>query len=214
MRRIKDRKLTGMILAALLCTGGSLINTSLVYAGNSVTVNAGDIVNNVYNGVTDPPAADPSTADLSGEQTGHTATIEGTVSKNVYGGYSSNNNASGNTVTINGGTVGTDVNDSLVGGSAGGGSADNNTVTINGGTINATVWGGKGVGGTSVSGNTVTISGSPTFGAGVLVHGGVGEGDIKDNTVNILSTVQLAGLIGNESWGSGTVSGNTLNIAV
>ena len=49
MRRIKDRKLTGMILAALLCTGGSLLNASPVYAGN-VTVNEGEEFNYVYNG--------------------------------------------------------------------------------------------------------------------------------------------------------------------
>ncbi len=212
MKRISKRKLTGMILAALLCTGGSLLNMSTVNA-EGATVNEGDpAVDYVYND--DKPATAPYSADTSGAKTGRSATINGsTVNHDVYGGYSSDSDASGNTVTINGGTVGTAVSDSLVGGSTNSGSADNNTVTINGGTINATVWGGKGMGGTSVSGNTVTISGSPTFGAGVLVHGGVGEGDILNNTVNILSTVQLAGLIGSESWSGGTVSGNTLNIA-
>lgn len=213
MKRNRDRKLTGMILAALLCTGGSLLNMSTVNA-EGATVNEGDpAVDYVYNDTTTSTA--PYSADTSGAKTGRSATINGsTVNHDVYGGYSSDSDASGNTVTINGGTVGTASSDSLVGGNSSNGSADNNTVTINGGTINATVWGGKGgMSSTSVSGNTVTISGSPTFGADVVVHGGAGAGDIKDNTVNILSTVTLYQLIGGESYNDGTVSGNTLNIA-
>ena len=210
MRRIKDRKLTGMILAALLCTGGSLLNMSPVNAAD-VTVNEGDAaVDYVYNGTKTATAPD-----ASGEKTGFNTIMEGsTVNFGVYGGYSGNNNATGNTVTINGGTVGGGILGSPVikGGDAmNGGSASNNTVTITGGTIDADIWGGHGS--TSATGNTVTISGSPTFtGIGKGIHGGAANGDATNNTVNILSSVTLGYLIGGESF-SGTSSGNTLNIA-
>ena len=210
MKRNRDRKLTGMILAALLCTGGSLLNMSPTYAGNSVIVSEGNTAEYVYNGQTKDDAA--WSTNPAGEQAGHSATIEGTVNNDVYGGYSSNSDASSNTVTINGGTVGYATNSSLVGGYSGTGSADNNTVTINGGTINATVWGGQSISGSSASKNTVTISGSPTFGDGIGVHGGAAyEGVSNNNTVNVLSAVTLGFLVGSES--ATESSGNTLNIA-
>ena len=213
MKRNRDRKLTGMILAALLCTGGSLLNMSPVHAAD-VTVNEGDAaVDYVYNGT--KTATAPDAADTSGEKTGFNTIMEGsTVNFGVYGGYSGNNNATGNTVTINGGTVGGGLlgNPVIKGGDAmNGGSASNNTVTITGGTIDADIWGGHGS--TSATGNTVTISGSPTFTViGRGIHGGAANGDATNNTVNILSSVTLGYLMGGESY-SGTSSGNTLNIA-
>ena len=207
----KSKKgLTGLILAALMCTGGSLLNMSPVNAAD-VTVNEGETAEYVYNGQTKDDAAWSTSS--AGEQSRHSATIKGTVNKDLYGGYSSDNNASSNTITIDGGTVGDPSNwYSISGGDAlTAGIASDNNVIITGGTINSDIWGGHGH--TLASGNTVTISGSPTFADGKGVHGGAANNDATDNTVNILSAVTLSYLMGGESYNGGTVSGNTLNIA-
>ena len=207
----KSKKgLTGLILAALMCTGGSLLNMSPVNAAD-VTVNEGETAEYVYNGQTKDDAAWSTSS--AGEQSRHSATIKGTVNKDLYGGYSSDNNASSNTITIDGGTVGDPSNwYSISGGDAlTAGIASDNNVIITGGTINSDIWGGHG--NTLASGNTVTISGSPTFADGKGVHGGAANNDATDNTVNILSAVTLSYLMGGESYNGGTVSGNTLNIA-
>ncbi|MBP3230695.1 MAG: autotransporter outer membrane beta-barrel domain-containing protein [Anaerovibrio sp.] len=205
----KSKKgLTGLILAALMCTGGYYI--SPVNAAD-VTVNEVETAEYVYNGQTKDDAAWSTTP--TGEQSRHSATIKGTVNKDLYGGYSSDSNASNNTITIDGGTVGDPSNwCSISGGDATtAGIASDNNVIITGGTINSDVWGGHG--NTLASGNTVTISGSPTFADGKGVHGGAANNDATDNTVNILSAVTLSYLMGGESYNGGTVSGNTLNIA-
>ncbi|MBR2142203.1 MAG: hypothetical protein IJ854_03065, partial [Anaerovibrio sp.] len=205
----KSKKgLTGLILAALMCTGGYYISPAHATA---VEVAANETAEYVYNGQTKDDTAWSTSP--TGEQSRHSATIKGTVNKDLYGGYSSDNNASNNTITIDGGTVGDPSNYcSISGGDAlTAGIASDNNVIITGGTINSDIWGGHGY--TLASGNTVTISGSPTFADGKGVHGGAANNDATDNTVNILSAVTLSYLMGGESYFSGTVSGNTLNIA-
>ncbi|ORU00141.1 outer membrane autotransporter barrel domain protein [Anaerovibrio sp. JC8] len=185
MSRVKDRKLTGMILAALLCTGGSLLNMSSVNAAD-VTVNEGETVDYVSNGAKGTggwPAAE------SGVQT-HNAIIKGTVNNAVYGGNSSDNNASGNTVTI---------------GNVGGAQV----------TVSGTVQGGATQVAKEASNNVLTIQGDVNFtGDYTSVYGGFSMGGIANNNiVNILSKVTIPNsLEGGQSEG-GTSSGNTLNIS-
>lgn len=198
MRRIKDRKLTGMILAALLCTGGSLLNASPVYAGN-VTVNEGEAFDYVYNGITSTeyPSA-------TGDQSDHSVTIKGTVNYDVNGGISNNGAASNNTVIIDGGTVGGTVR----GGS--GTEASNNTVTITGNTtftgVNTTIYGGFSMGGTA-NNNIVNILSAisiPSFLEGGQSEGGTSLG----NTLNICASGVI---VGSGAYGGGLNSFQNLN---
>ena len=181
----KSKKgLTGLILATLMCTGGYYISPA--YAAD-VEVAANETVDYVYNGATQNTAVYESNP--AGEQSGHTATIKGTVNYEVYGGYSSDGAASNNTVTIDGGTVGT------VKGGQGGTEASNNTITIQGDVTflgdNATIYGGY-VYAVDAEYNPIGIA--------------------NNNTINILSQISIPSYLeGGQSEG-GTSSGNTLNI--
>ena len=138
----------------------------------------------------------------------------GTVnrSRSVYGGYSDKGAATGNTVTITGGTV----KGSVYGGySNGGGEVSGNTVTITGGTVGdvfaTAVYGGSSYG--DATGNRVTITGSTVKG---YVYGGWSGGDNTDvtgNTVALLGSadVKEASLHGSNKAVTGS-SGNTLLI--
>ncbi|WP_297568078.1 autotransporter outer membrane beta-barrel domain-containing protein [uncultured Anaerovibrio sp.] len=183
-------KLTGLILATLMCTGGYCISPA--YAGNAI-VHEGDTAVNVYNGEITNTSVWESNS--TGPQSGHTATIEGTVTGDVFGGYSSDGEASNNAVII--------------------GKVGGPQVTV------STVKGGQGA--TEASNNTVTIQGNTVFnGAYASVYGGVAyafdvEGNsigiANNNTVNILSAISIPGALeGGQSEG-GTSTGNTLNIS-
>ena len=148
-----------------------------------------------------------------GNVSGNSVTINGGTATYVYGGYSNSGKANGNTVTISGGTVGTESGGSgIYGGYSSSGAANSNTVTISGSTINADIYGASGA---TADGNTVTISGSNTvFLSSKGIHGAVASGDATNNTVNVLvNNLASSYLIGGESFGGGTSSGNTLNIA-
>ena len=188
--KIDKGKLTGLILAALMCTGGGLLNTSSVSAAD-VTVEAEETVDFVYNGISSSeyPSA-------TGTQSGHTATIKGTVNHEVDGGFSSDGVASNNVVTI-------------------GDSSSENQVKV------GTVRGGSGK--TEASNNTVTIQGNTVFnGNWDTVYGGVAMyydtetfqeilGTANNNIVNILSTIAIPG--GLYGGLGNNPSGNTLNIS-
>ena len=153
MKRNSERKLTGMILAALLCTGGSLVNISPVHAGADVVVNeVNSPVDSVFNGTTCDgyPSA-------TGNQTGNTATIDnGTINNNVYGGFSTDGDTSNNVVTIKGNTTFTGGSSAVYGGMTMDGAANNNIVNIlSAVTIPGGLYGGLG---NSSSGNTLNIA--------------------------------------------------------
>jgi hypothetical protein len=104
--------------------------------------------------------------------------------------------ASDNVVKISGGSIGGNVYGGLGGrggdasGNGGdGGQASNNTVTISGGSIGGNVYGGLGgSGGTgltsgssgSANDNRIILKGSPTFGAGTILYGGNGTGNVLE----------------------------------
>ena len=196
-------------------TGGKVTGDVVGGMGETVTENtvnlSGGTVQTIYGGIAGYGEAKVNYVTITG----------GTVTGDVVGGQSWSYSAGvalsaeGNTVKISGGTIGTSESQSIIGGEVKfyPGTANNNTVEISGGTINSTIWGGKSEKG-NAEGNTVTISGSPTFAASSGIHGAAAGGDAINNTVNILANnIAIGYLIGGEPMGSGTSSGNTLNIA-
>ena len=129
--------------------------------------------------------------------------------------------AVGNRVYLHAGGL---VNEAVSGGSVYGasGSAENNHVVIESGRVNDVIYGGCiGIASTGhATGNTVTITGGEIRGH---VYGGFtyGNGDVTGNIVNIgdgahdLATgtsIQKSIYGGSNDGGSGTISGNTLNV--
>ncbi|MDR2924905.1 MAG: autotransporter outer membrane beta-barrel domain-containing protein, partial [Azoarcus sp.] len=191
--------------------------------GNTLIIDGGGTVNNATGG-----------NDLdSGSATENSVTVNsgGSVDLEVKGGYASEQDApvtvSGNRVTINGGTVGSNV----YGGHAYGqgnasatGTASGNSVTINSGTVSGTVYGGRaestnGSATATATNNTVTISGGTVNGN---VYGGFalnnsGTVTATNNTVTISGSPTFdpsnSILYGGDIDGIGdTFSGNTLNL--
>ena len=139
-----------------------------------------------------------------------------TVNTFVYGGYSTLGNAENNEVTIKGGKVKQEVYGGRTGGSANG-----NTVTISdGAVVQSNIYGGYSSGdvyyseGTpsTADDNTVNISGSPDLSESEIC-GGSAYTSAQNNTVNILSPITVKGLTGGIIQTSGTIAGNTLNVA-
>ena len=195
--------------------GGSVRGASGSAENNHVVVESGTVNNFIRGGNIDDTAS-------TDHVTGNTVTIAGgVIDAPVYGGY---NNGSGdvtrNEVTITDGEI-----HSAVSGGAGHGSGNvtGNTVTITGGEIRGSVNGGTNESPSttgSVTGNTVTITGGEIRDP---VYGGFtnGDGDVKDNIVNIGdgahdlaagTRIDKSIYGGSNGGGSGTISGNTLNV--
>ena len=164
-----DASVYGGYTESTIVGGTATYNTAIIEGGT---------VYSVCGGFSADYTAQNNTVEISGGEIGSTI-YEGYV----YGGKSTNGDATGNTVTISGGTI---YGGYVCGGESSNGNATGNTVTISGGTI----YGGYVCGGESsngnATGNTVTISGTPTFGEKTVLYGG-------------------------ESYSGGEVSGNTLN---
>ena len=214
-------------------TGGTV--TRYVYGGqsdygavtgNTVKISGGTVTISVYGGQSDYGEVSDNTVTItsgstvensvyggqssSGEVSDNRVTITGgTVKNRVYGGYSWSA-ATGNTVTISGGTVGTvDSSSSVYGGWSSSGEVSDNTVTITGGTVSGDVYGGWSNGG-AVTGNTVTISGGTVSGD---VYGGCsgwGNTDVTGNTVTITGGTVSGDVYGGWSGEGAVVSDNTL----
>lgn len=90
--------------------------------------------------------------------TGNTVTISnGSLGSEVYGGYvNTNGDATDNAVTIDGGAIGADVYGGFIS-DAGSGDATGNTVTISGGTIGGALYGGHSNTGDAFTGNTLNL---------------------------------------------------------
>ena len=145
----------------------------------------------------------------------------GTVDSAVGGITCGGGDAVGNRVYLHAGGL---VDGFVSGGSVYGasGSAENNHVVIESGRVNDVIYGGCiGIASTGhATGNTVTITGGEIRGH---VYGGFtyGNGDVTGNIVNIgdgahdLATgtsIQKSIYGGSNDGGSGTISGNTLNV--
>ena len=150
----------------------------------------------------------------TGNVKGNKVTISDATVTYVLGGRTNGNgNATNNIVTINSGSK---VLGETNGGISQGGKTNNNEITINGNaTVQNAVYGGSGgLGNASnaADGNTITITGSPTLST-CVVYGGYAYTSASDNTINMLSSVAVKGLVGGKLAAAGTLSGNTLNVA-
>jgi outer membrane autotransporter protein len=116
--------------------------------------------------------------------------INGSVG-DVVGGHATVGDATGNKVTISGGSVnGGVMYHGVIGGSSTNGDVTNNTVTISGGTIGTDVYGGRSVSG-NATGNTVTISGGTV--GGTISGGESASGDaFTGNTLNLSNNTALS----------------------
>ena len=116
-----------------------------------------------------------------GNVTGNTVEIIGNTTftsastSNIYGGYSVDGQANGNSVKISGGTF-----ENIFGGYASSGTAEGNRVEINGGQFDANVYGGLGA--TAANGNSFIIN-DGTFNA--WITGGDGSKAANGNIVKI-----------------------------
>ena len=161
-----------------------------------MTINGGTVTNSVYGGHS---SGTGNISDNNVEING------GTVNNGVDGGYSNYGDVIGNTVTINGGTIG-----SIDGGCSYGGNVSSNTVLISSGTFNGIVYGGYSRSKNS-NNNAVTIKGG-TFRADIYGGWNLG-GEANGNSINIYNSPILnrANLYGYYN-SSKTHSGNALNI--
>ena len=148
-------------------------------SGNTINFSGGQVVN-LFGALS-----------VSSEKTvsGNTANMTGgTVTKNVYGGYSTFSDVKGNKVDISGGEV---------------------TKEVYGGLSSSTS-------ASSVDGNSVSISNNATVGS--YVYGGKIDWDKSGNVTNNTVTMSggtVAGLYGGQSrqaHGTGSVSGNTVEM--
>lgn len=123
---------------------------------NTVEISSGEVTGDVYGGYS---------SGYSGEVSDNMVTITSgsTVKGSVYGGYSSSNaKVSNNTVTINGGTVGTEDSSSIVyGGYSSSGEVSGNTVELLGSAdvSEASLYGRNDDASTGYDGNTLLING-------------------------------------------------------
>ena len=135
----------------------------------------------------------------AGKATGNSLTvlnssigIENGTKAYVAGGYAGAGDATDNTLTISGGTIGTGNKAYVAGGYAGKGNANNNTLTVFGGTIGtgnqAYVAGGLADKSGNANNNTLNLSGV-TIGTnsaeGYVAGGYANKGDATGNTVTI-----------------------------
>ncbi|MDR1647316.1 MAG: autotransporter outer membrane beta-barrel domain-containing protein, partial [Zoogloeaceae bacterium] len=216
-------------------TGGTFADSDEIYGGyasggqandNSVTINASSSFDNIEKII-------GGRAGTSANNN-HVTIEDGAFSENTFdiaGAEAYNGDATGNSVTITGGTftdtapgAGDDIN--IVGGTSTNGNATGNTVNISGGVFYpdsgdhlSIVGGVVGSGNGNATGNTVNLSGAVDLsGAEVEIYAGgllSGNGNATGNTVNVSDSVSLTNAQfygGKIESGSGDVfTGNTLN---
>ena len=154
---------TGANVAGSVYGGRSLTAAGTVLSKNKVTMNGGKALN-VYGAYTQGGAAETNHVVVNGGTVAATNPTGAPAGGLVYGGYSETSdnsdsgNVTGNTVTVNSGTVIADIfgaqtyakGDSTSGKS---GKAENNTVTIEGGSVNGSIFGAYSVADHNTSGN-------------------------------------------------------------
>ena len=191
-KKRNDRKMKWLRLAvgAALLMGGSSVALPGMASAADITVADGEYYGKLWGTGTDDTSDPLNGYKFPGEgASGNTVTFSGftalTWPLHASGGGSATENVTGNTITIGNSTFEGDI-------------------------IGGFSWGDTPV---EISGNTVIIGeGTQPAGSGLSVYGGYSydaKDTIKDNTVNILTAIQLENLKG----GNITGSGNTLNIA-
>ena len=136
-----------------------------------------------------PGSLFPGTADVPG-LSGNSVTVNGDVPGIVFGGLTAgSDDVTNNRVTLESGTVSSDI----YGGWSDSGNATNNTAAISGGKVSGDVWGGWSAGGSgSATGNSVTVSGAAIVGGSILggeTDSGSDSAAAIGNTVNIIMDI-------------------------
>ncbi|RHK01135.1 MULTISPECIES: beta strand repeat-containing protein [Acidaminococcus] len=117
--------------AARLVGGATILGEEGTISGNHVSLSGGTVTYYVIGGEGAEAEGASTVSDNSVSISG------GTVAQNVAAGTTVSGDATGNTLTISGGTIGTTEGDTnyIVGGASVQGAANDNTVTITGGTL-------------------------------------------------------------------------------
>ena len=162
---------------------------------NQVTITGGTVEKDVFGGA----------ADTAGNVTGNVVTMSGegtNVKENLVGGLSNSGDASGNTVNLNGGSVGKIV----FGGNATNGRADRNVINVTGGSVGGNIIAGQANKGTDK--NEVHVSGGTINGQ---ITGGYSIDSASTNNTVTVKNVTVTGNITSgyvEKSENGEVSGN------
>ena len=162
---------------------------------NQVTITGGTVEKDVFGGA----------ADTAGNVTGNVVTMSGegtNVKENLVGGLSNSGDASGNTVNLNGGSVGKIV----FGGNATNGRADRNVINVTGGSVGGNIIAGQANNGTDK--NQIHVSGGTINGQ---ITGGYSTDSASTNNVVTVKNVTVTGNITSgyvEKSENGEVSGN------
>lgn len=184
---------TGLLQTDPFGTADSLFPANAI-SGNTVTVNGGAAIGGrVYGGVSD------SSADV----TGNTVHIDTGFALAAHGGYSSDGNVSGNSITLTDGTITSD----LSGGTSMTGDASGNAVHLNGGSA-MIIYGGHSNDG-NAEGNTVVANGNGTGNAQYVYGGYSDNGNATGNTVSADDMTAMNVTGGYSSLG--VASGNTVS---
>ena len=206
----KYARLAALLAAAVLCGNGapSMAANEVGTEDNGWhTVIDSDYTEDVY-GNQDHP-------DTTNTVTGHVEMTGGTVTGQIFGGYSYWDAVTGSTVTI---TSGSTVENSVYGGysssSSYGGEVSGNTVTITGGKVTGDVYGGRiSVG--AATGNTVTITdGTVNDGiyGGCSSYGGAATGNTVTITGGTVGTVDSSRSVYGGCSNAGAATGNRVTI--
>ncbi len=174
---------TGIIYGARVTGNGSV-------TGNSVEFSNATSKKAVYGAAGDDAA---STAAI---KENHVTINSGTLSSDVFGGYTTGKGAvTGNSVTIKGGSLGNEAAGGVIGNSASSANASGNTLTISGGAF--TKSGGTNVFGAYNAGSGKTINNIVNLGdgenamasgfnlTGIKIYGGNKTNDVTGNTLNV-----------------------------
>ncbi|WP_303852748.1 hypothetical protein [Bartonella apis] len=162
---------------------------------NQVTITGGTVEKDVFGGA----------ADTAGNVTGNVVIMSGegtNVKENLVGGLSNSGDASGNTVNLNGGSVGKIV----FGGNATNGRADRNVINVTGGSVGGNIIAGQANNGTDK--NQIHVSGGTINGQ---ITGGYSTDSASTNNVVTVKNVTVTGNITSgyvEKSENGEVSGN------
>ena len=173
----------GIIYGARV-TGNGLVTNNSVEFSNATSKKA------VYGAAGDDAA---STAAI---KENHVTINSGTLSSDVFGGYTTGKGAvTGNSVTIKGGSLGDEAAGGVIGNSSSSANASGNTLTISGGAF--TKSGGTNVFGAYNAGSGKTINNIVNLGDGenamatgfnltrVRIYGGNKTNDVTGNTLNV-----------------------------
>ena len=216
----KYARLAALLAAAVLCGNGapSMAADWWVGDGNkTITItadNASKINSDVY--------GNQGHLDANGIVTGYVEMTGGIVGDDVYGGWADNaGDVKDSTVTISGGTVGTEDSSGMVYGgysSSNSGEVSDNTVMItSGSTVEGSVYGGHSLSYSregEVTGNTVTITSDSAVKGSVYGGYNNGGGEVSGNTVTItgckVNDAYGAAVYGGCSYGDAT--GNRVTI--